>query len=277
MLEIFLDEFHVSTLWNGGIVLFTLFAIIAYIFILPSGKDHTIGKSVLFYVGLVALFIALGSPVNVIARMKYSTHIIQLIFLLIIAPPFLIYGFKKESIKKMREIEFIDRICNKLRVLTKPRNAFIIFFALFYLYHVPFFFNFVRIDLFLNYLLFFALFVAAILLWIPVISEKSTLTAKQKIRYGLLSIVFFIPYSIILFMANEGIYALYTNVELFTSSLALCVPDVRNVPPEFFLSLLPYDPVEEQHLGGIILLISQIILIIGFTIWGTKIKAKPHA
>lgn len=274
MLEIILDEFHPSTLWNGGILLFILFTVILYIFILPTGKKHTVSKSMIFYLGLLAVFVALGSPINVIARIKYSTHIIQLIFLLLIAPPLLIYGFKKEIIDIAREkISWIDQ---SVQVLTKPLHALIIFYGLFYLYHVPVIFNFVRIDLFLNYLLFFALFIAAFFLWIPVISEKSSMTGKQKMRYALINIVLFIPYSVILFTANEGIYSLYTDVELFISSLALCLPDVRNVPPEFFQTLLPYDPVEEQQLGGIILFIGQIILFLAFSIWGTKIKQKTN-
>jgi len=273
MLEIILDEFHFSTMWNGGILLFILFGVIAYIFLLPAGKDHTIWKSVLFYLGLVALFIALGSPINVIARIKYSTHIIQLIFLLLVAPPLLIVGFKKEILKKAKSIEVVDKM---IRTITKPAVALVIFYVLFYVYHIPAVFNFARVDLFLNYLFFFALFIAAILLWTSIMSPKSSLSNKQKSQYALINIILFIPYSIILFAANEGLYSLYTDVDLFISSLALCLPDVRNVPPEFFQTLLPYDPVQEQQLGGMILIISQVILFILFTIWGRNIKVNNN-
>jgi putative membrane protein len=273
MLEFIIDEFdfHVSTLWNGGVVLFILFFIILYIFILPSGKNHTVWKTVIFFAGLIALFIALGSPINIVARIKYSSHIIQLIFLLLVAPPLLIYGFKKEIIERAREIEWIDQT---IRILTKPVNALILFFVLFYIYHVPFVFDFVRIDLFLNYLFFFLLFGAAILLWIPILSEKSKLTGNQKMLYALVNIVLFIPYSLILFTANEGLYLLYTDTEMFRSSVELCLPNEEDVPPEFYQALIPYDPVQQQVEGGKVLLIWQVIIILGYTLWGLRIGKK---
>ena len=273
MLEFIIDEFdfHVSTLWNGGVVLFILFFIILYIFILPSGKNHTVWKTVIFFAGLIALFIALGSPINIVARIKYSSHIIQLIFLLLVAPPLLIYGFKKEIIERAREIEWIDQT---IRILTKPVNALILFFVLFYIYHAPFVFDFVRIDLFLNYLFFFLLFGAAILLWIPILSEKSKLTGNQKMLYALVNIVLFIPYSLILFTANEGLYLLYTDTEMFRSSVELCLPNEEDVPPEFYQALIPYDPVQQQVEGGKVLLIWQVIIILGYTLWGLRIGKK---
>jgi len=273
MLEFIIDEFdfHVSTLWNGGVVLFILFFIILYIFILPSGKNHTVWKTVIFFAGLIALFIALGSPINIVARIKYSSHIIQLIFLLLVAPPLLIYGFKKEIIERAREIEWIDQT---IRILTKPVNALILFFVLFYIYHVPFVFDFVRIDLFLNYLFFFLLFGAAILLWIPILSEKSKLTGNQKMLYAIVNIVLFIPYSLILFTANEGLYLLYTDTEMFRSSVELCLPNEEDVPPEFYQALIPYDPVQQQVEGGKVLLIWQVIIILGYTLWGLRIGKK---
>ena len=275
MLEFIIDEFdfHVSTLWNGGVLLFILLFIILYIFILPSGKNHTVWKTIIFFAGLAALFIALGSPINIVARIKYSSHLVQLIFLLLVAPPLLIYGFKKDIIARAREIEWIDQT---IHILTKPVNAVILFFLLFYIYHIPLVFDFVRIDLFLNYLCFFLLFGAAILLWIPILSEKSKLTGKQKMLYALLNIILFIPYSIVLFTANAGLYTLYTDTEMFRSSVELCLPNQEDVPPEFYQALLPYDSVEQQIEGGKILLIWQILIIIGYTCWGLWIGKKSN-
>jgi len=257
-------------LWNGGILLFILFGVIIYLLILPTGKDHKIWKTIVFFLGLTVVFIALGSPINVVARIKYSSHIIQLILLLLVAPPLLIIGFKYEMMKNVHSIEVLDKI---IHVLTKPIVAVVVFYVLFYGYHIPAVFNFARVDLYLNYFFFFALFIAAFMLWIPIISPK-ILSKKQKNIYALINIVLFIPYSIILLLATEGMYSLYTDIDLFISSLALCLPDVENVPPEFFQSLLPFDPVHEQQVGGVILIVSQIVLFRGYTFLVKKLKTR---
>jgi len=270
LLDIILDEFHFSTLWNGGILLFILFGVIIYLFILPADKNHSIGKTIIFFLGLVAVFAALGSPINVIARIKFSTHIIQLALLLLVAPPLLIIGFKANFMEKVRSITILDKSITKA---TKPIIALIVFYALFYGYHIPVVFNFARIDLFWNYFFFLALFVAAILLWVPIMSPD-ILSHKQKKVYALINTALFIPYSLILFLAPEGIYSLYTNIDLFISSLALCLPDIEEVPPEFFVSLLPFDPVHEQQLGGMIFLVSQVILFLAYTFLAKKLRVR---
>lgn len=101
MLDIILDEFHFSTLWNGEILLFGLFSAIIYLFLLPEEKNHSIWKTILFFTGLIVLFISIRSPINVIARIKLSTHIKQLILLLLVVPPLLIIGFKTKLWNKL--------------------------------------------------------------------------------------------------------------------------------------------------------------------------------
>ncbi|MDO6450320.1 cytochrome c oxidase assembly protein [Oceanobacillus profundus] len=247
MLDIILDEFHFSTLWNGGIFLFTMFAAIIYFFLLPTSKKHRWWKSLAFVVGLIVIFIASASPLNVTGRIKFSTHSLQLVLLLLIAPPLLIAGFKTEILKRMKSIGGIKKV---IVMLTQPIVATVLFQVVFYSYHIPFIFNFARLDLYLNYFFLLALFLSAVLLWIPLLSSNQ-LSRGQKWKYSFVNIVLLAPFSMILFFAKTGLYAIYSDINLFMSALALCLPDLTDVPPEFFTSLLPFDPVHEQWLGAL--------------------------
>ncbi len=256
MLEIILDEFHFSTLWNGGILIYMGFIFIIYFLLLPQDFKYPLWKQVAFVLGMVAVFAALGSPINVIARIKFSIHILQLILLLLIAPPLLIIGFKNEIFERARKVKILGSI---LKFLSKPIVGFLAFFVLFYWYHVASVFNHARLDLFINYLFMLALLFVGILLWLPIISP-SKLNKNRKRVYILLSIIFLIPYGLILLFQDQSLYLVYTDIEMFMQSLAVCMPSIKEIPPEFAAALLPYNPVEEQFQGGMMLVLSQLVI-----------------
>ncbi|MFA1819846.1 cytochrome c oxidase assembly protein [Virgibacillus oceani] len=256
MLDIILDEFHFSTMWNGGIFLFTLFALIIYFFILPEDDKFSIKKAILFVAGMIAVFAALGSPWNIIGRIQFSTHIIQLILLLFVAPPLLIMGFKMRIFDKIKSISFLDK---SFHFLTKSVVATVLFQLFFYGYHIPAIFDFARMDLYLNYFFLLAIFIAAILMWIPIISQN-ILSKKQKMGYILINSALLMAYSLLLILSGEALYVIYTDVDLFVSSLEACFPDLDSVPDDFFAALLPFEPIHEQKLGGWYLLAGQLII-----------------
>lgn len=269
MLEIILDEFHYSTLWNGGILIYIGFIFIIYFLLLPQNKKYPVWKQIMFVAGMIAVFAALGSPINVIARIKYSYHIIQLVLLLLVAPPLIIIGFKIEIFEHAKKINILDKILN---FLAKPIVGFLSFFILFYTYHIASVFNFARLDLYINYFFMLALLIAGILLWMPIVSQRF-LNTKKKQLYILFCILFFIPYSLVLLLSDKSLYLVYTDVELFMQSLTVCMPNIKELPPEFAAALLPFNPEEEQVQGGVMLLISQLILF-GIAFFAASITRK---
>ena len=110
MLDIMLEEFPFASLWNTGIFLFIAFAAIIYLFLLPQEKNHRLWKTVFFFIGLIVLFIATGSPINIIGRIQFSVHIIQVVLLCLIAPPLLLIGMKWNIIHRLIQYELISRI-----------------------------------------------------------------------------------------------------------------------------------------------------------------------
>ncbi|WP_339228922.1 cytochrome c oxidase assembly protein [Oceanobacillus sp. FSL K6-2867] len=266
MLDIILDEFHFSTLWNGGIFLFTMFAAIIYFFLLPASKKLSWWKSFAFVLGLIVIFAAIASPLNVTGRIKFSTHCLQLVLLLLVAPPLLIAGFKTEILERVKSIRNMGKI---ISVLTKPVVAGAIFQVVFYGYHIPSIFNFARIDLYLNYFFLLALFLSSVLLWIPILSTDQ-LSCSEKRNYSFVNVLLLAPFGLILLFANTELYAIYSDINLFMSALALCLPDLTDVPPEFFASLLPFDPIHEQLLGAIIFFAGILISFTAATFLSAK-------
>ncbi|MEC5423777.1 cytochrome c oxidase assembly protein [Virgibacillus sp. C22-A2] len=256
MIDIILDEFHFSTLWNGGILLFLLFGAIIYLFLLPDDRNHSSRKTILFFAGLIILFLAIGSPLNIIGRITFSTHIIQIVLLLFVVPPLFIIGFKMKIIGQLMAITTVGKAMQKI---THPLSAIVVFHLLFYGYHIPALFNYVRIDIFLNYLYLLALFIGALLLWIPILSPNQ-LSFSQKLKYCVVNSILMIPFNLILLFSKDGLFSIYTDINLFVTALEFCLPDWETIPDDVFELLLPFNPVKEQQNGGIILMVSQLIM-----------------
>lgn len=256
MIELILDEFQFSTLWNGGILLYVLFSVILYLFLLPNEENHKKIHTFLFLAGLLVLYIAVGSPINMIARIKFSSHIIQIVLLLLVVPPLLIIGFKKKLVAQLMSIAIIKRIFN---YVSRPWVAIITFFILFYVYHIPVVFDYVRVDLYLNYFYLLALFISAILLWLPIL-DSNALLKQTKLKYWSFISLLLCPFSFVLIYMETSLYTIYTNMDLFIKALEFCLPVYEKIPPETYMALLPFAPVEEQKFGGMILFASQIVI-----------------
>ncbi|HEX6593842.1 MAG TPA: cytochrome c oxidase assembly protein [Bacillota bacterium] len=251
MIGLILDEFHFASLWNGGILLFVLFGAIIYLFILPAGEDHSVWKTIFFFIGSIVLFVSIGSPLNIVGRIQFSTHIIQILLLLFIAPPFMIYGLKRKWFDYV--IATYPTVKKVIYSLTHPVFAIVLFYLLFYGYHIPAIFNFARVDLYINYFYLLVLFIAAILLWVPIFSQHR-LTKKQKIIYSVTNIVLLLPYGVVLLLAKGNLYTVYTDLSSFISALEVCLPVGKALPTTYYEALLPFAPVDEQVKGGKLLI-----------------------
>lgn len=269
MLEILLDQFMFGTLWNGGIFIFAAFAVIAHLFILPHDERHSLWKTICFIAAFVCIFIAVGSPLNIIGRIQFSTHIIQMLLLLFVAPPLLIIGCKQKSLDYVRE-----RFPKLIHVVTNPILVFILFFAFLYSYHIPILFDTARMDLFLNYFYMLGLFFTAILFWIPIVSPNR-LSSKKRVSYIGLSFVFILPFFLTWILANDNLYRTYVDMGSFIKAIELCLPPGESLSEEYYLLLLPFDPIQEQFKGGFIWLLSLLVIFgLSITLMKQSIKGK---
>lgn len=255
MLAIMLEEFPFASLWNTGIFLFVSFAAVIYLFLLPQEKKHSWWKNVCFFLGLMLLFIATGSPINIIGRIQFSVHIIQVVLLCLIVPPLLLLGMKRTVLDRALRNKWVTKIVS---FLVKPYISISIFFLTLYIYHHPPIFDNARVDLYGNYFYLFALFAAALLLWIPIIRGSNW---TRTLIYHAISIGMIFPLAGILLFSKEIMYQAYTDLTTFTQALEVCLPAGAELSPQVVLQLLPFEPVAEQQLSGRILLASFLIVL----------------
>lgn len=238
-------------------MLFGCFALIIYFFILPNEKGHAMWRKIVFVTGIVILFFTIGSPLNIIARIKFSAHIIQLILLLFVTPPLLIIGAKTAYFEKILIIRWVSKLVG---VITHPVFAIGLFFLFVYGYHLPNVFDTARMDLYLNYFYLLGLFVSALLLWIPIVSTFG-LETKTKLLYCLGIALLLLPLGFLLLASWEGWYITYSDLSYFIESIQLCLPTGIELPPDYYASLLPSDPLDEQHRGGITWIIGGCMIL----------------
>ncbi|WP_096273631.1 cytochrome c oxidase assembly protein [Paucisalibacillus globulus] len=255
MLDIMLEEFPFSSLWNSGIFLFLAFSAVIYLFILPQEKKHPFWKSAVFFIGLVVIFFSAASPLNIIGRIQFSAHIVQIVLLVFIAPPLLIIGMKRRILVQAFKIKILAKIFD---FITKPVVTIGLFFLALYGYHHPPIFDQARVDLYGNYLYLFILFLTAILLWVPILSKKNT--KKMLTIYHLICMAFILPLGGILLLSKEILYQAYTDLTTFTQALEVCLPTGQTLSPELVLLLLPFEPIGEQYTGGIIWVVAGLVI-----------------
>ncbi|MFS0820464.1 cytochrome c oxidase assembly protein [Bacillus sp. 1P02SD] len=262
-----LDGFSFHSQWNGGVIFFTLILIVLYMFLLPTPKEHPKNKLIAFAGSMLLILFAVGSPLNLLGRMLFRAHIIQIVVVLLIAAPLLVIGIKTNLLKKMLKNNGVKKV---YRFLTHPVFAIILFHGLFIGYHVPVVFDWIRTGYFTNYFFLVGLILAAALLWWPIIGpikEEDKMTFKQKLIYIVVIIVLFVPVTLFLWLSNTELYSVYSDTSQMLAALALCMPFGEEIPPDLLETLLPYPPISEQKNGAIILFISQALIFGLSTLW----------
>jgi len=262
-----LDGFSFHSQWNGGIIFFTLILIVLYMFLLPTPKDHPKHKSIAFAGSMLLILLAVGSPLNLLGRMLFRAHIIQIVVVLLIAAPLIVMGLKTNLLEKALRKNSVKKVYS---VLTHPVFTIILFHGLLIGYHVPVMFDWIRTGYFTNYFFLIGLIVAAVLLWWPIIGpikEHDQMTFKKKLIYIVVNIVLFLPVTLFLWLAKDALYSVYSDTSQMLAALALCMPLGEEIPPDLLETLLPYPPIGEQKNGAIILFITQTLIFGLSAIW----------
>lgn len=256
MTDILLDEFPFATLWNGGILFFVFLGLVLNFFIIPKARDNAVLKAIAIVLGMIILFITLGSPLNILGRLEFSLHVLQLILMTLVAAPLIVIGFKFRELDFLLKIKPIDRIVS---LMVNPILTIGLFYSLFYVYHIPTVFNTIRTDLYLNYFYMFGLFIASMLLWIPLVYDKK-LISNKKLKYIFVNVIGLLIFSIIMIISKNNLYEVYTNPDFFAKALELCFPQNIEIDPEIYLELIQYEPVIQQKQGGFMLIFSTVII-----------------
>jgi len=267
--------FGFRALWSPYFLSFVIVLGIAYYLMTGSFRHKFGGKSEpapsgkqrgLFYIGLLLLYIAKGSPIDLLSHIMLTAHMIQMVILFLIFPIFIIKGLPKWMWRKIVCAPVFKSI---IRVLTKPIVALVSFNVLFSLYHMPVIFDYSKSSQFAHTSTILILLFFAFIMWWPIITpleEFDTLAPLLKMGYLVASAAIITVACALIIFASTPVFNAYSSEGSWIQAMSLCVPNdvldglaVSISGPEMFS---PLSVLEDQQLGGIIMKIMQEIVYI---------------
>lgn len=264
-----LQIFGFRALWSPYYLLFLL-ALAASYFVLTGPLRHkfgnvakpTITQQVMFYTGIILLYIIKGSPLDLLSHIMFTAHMGQMALYYLVFPILIIKGLPTWIWQKVLYAPFLKHI---LRVLLKPLVALLLFNGLFSLYHIPTIFDFTKTSPVAHAIITTVILFTAFCVWLPVfapLEEFDDLSPLLKIGYIFANGVLITPACGLIIFAGEPLYSTYSEAAAWTAALSLCVPsDVLNGMslggPQLFS---PITVLHDQQLGGIIMKITQEIV-----------------
>ena len=267
-----LSVFGFQALWSP--YFFCIIIVIALVYAYFTGKGRLrfakseplqTRQAVLFYSALLVIYIIKGSPLDVMAHISFTMHMVQMALLLLLVPILVIKGIPAWCWQRLMTAR---RIAPLWHVLTQPVVALLTFTLLFSFYHVPVILDAVKLNELLHALYTAVLFMSAICMYWTTVNEVDgarQLKGLHKVAMIIGNAVLITPACALIIFANEPMYATYMSGERWLQSMALCVP-TSMLPilassgitgPELFMSM---STLEDQQLGGIVMKIIQEII-----------------
>lgn len=240
------------------------------------------GEAIYFLLAMVTIYIIKGSPLDLMAHIMFTVHMVQMAVLLLLVPIFIIKGIPWWLWKVVIEAPVVKTI---FRVLTLPVVAVLVFIGLFSFYHLPSVLDYIKLNETLHGTYTFVLFVSAVLMYWPLIQnmpDRQQMKPLYKIGYIIANAVLITPACALIIFAPNPMYDTYTNGDAWLKAMELCVPastlsGLSLSGPELFTDM---KPVEDQQLGGVIMKILQELIfgvLLGtiFTRWYRSEQKDP--
>jgi putative membrane protein len=241
--ERLLESYSLWDMWNPGLLFFIALAGVVYWlmvgplrYLLAKSEPVGSGQKMLFFTGLLVLYIALGSPLHIMGHdFLFSAHMLEQALVYMAAPPCLLLGIPGWLLRPLSS----SRLRKVTAVVSHPIVTVLSFNGLFSFYHLPVIFDTVNESGLLHTLTHTILTMAAIQIWWVIFSplpDQKQLSELKKIGYVILNGVLLYPVCALIIFAGTPLYSTYSDV------------------PQL-ISFLP--PLDDQQLGGIIMKLVQ--------------------
>ncbi|KGP71465.1 cytochrome c oxidase assembly factor CtaG [Pontibacillus yanchengensis] len=219
-------------------------------------------QQIMFYTGLILLYLIKGSPVDLLGHIMFTAHMTQMALYYLVFPIFIVQGIPKWMWRKLFSTPILAPV---LRILTKPLVALLLFNGLFSLYHIPEVFDFAKTSVIAHAIITTVILITAFCVWWPVftpLEEMDTLSPLLKLGYIFANGVLITPACGLIIFAGEPLYSTYSDPAAWSSALSLCVPggvlsSLSLGGPQIFS---PMPILQDQQLGGVIMKITQEIV-----------------
>jgi cytochrome c oxidase assembly factor CtaG len=222
-------------------------------------------RSVAYLGGLVVLWIALMSPIDVLSGQLFSMHMIQHLLLVMVVPPLLwignpmpiaMWGLPATLRREVgRWLRPSSGVRNTIRALTTPGLVWLYFVAALVGWHDPRAYNLSLVSELAHDLEHLMFFVSAMLLWWHVIGSAPLIHKRLSRGVRAAYIVSVVPANaltgIAISFASEPLYPYYTTVPR--------VGQMTVLQDQMLGGVLMWIPGSMMYLLAALILISQII------------------
>ena len=127
------------------------------------------GQASIFLCGMLVMFVALLSPLHELGdRYLFSAHMVQHLLLTLVVAPLLIVGTPSWMLRPLVNVPQVFRVA---RIATLPVVAFVVFNAVFVLWHIPTLYDLALRERGVHILEHVMFLVAALLMWWPLLGR----------------------------------------------------------------------------------------------------------
>lgn len=264
-----LSIFGFQALWSPYLIGFIVILTILYFLVTTVWRKSfkvseplKRNEALYFIFAMVLLYILKGSPIDLMSHIMFTYHMVQMAFLLLLVPMFLIKGVPWWVWKVIIEAPVVRSI---FKVFTQPIVAAFVFALMFSLYHMPGIFDVIKLNETYHVIFSFLLFVAAFFMNWPLVSDvpgQRKMRHLSKLGYIIANAVLITPACALIIFNPNPMYATYTDGEAWLKAMELCVPSttlqgLSLSGPELFNNM---SPLADQQLGGVLMKIIQEII-----------------
>jgi putative membrane protein len=274
MWEQLIAAFGLRSVITPGLLAVTLSLGILYFVILGSLRDYIPGSApvplsqkIAFTAGLIAFYVGFGGPLYLIGHVMFSVHMLQMAIAFLVAPLLMLLGTPGWLLK----LGFDTPVLNILFIfLTRPVVTLFGFNALFSFYHMPVILDYLMVHPMPHTLYQSAMFVAAYLMWWPIINPMANLGRLSELKkMGLIFAngALLTPACALIIFAGHPLYNVYTDPGAWAQMLSFCLPLNTPVPDSLYASLGLLPPLEDQQLAGVLMKVLQELvygIVLGF-------------
>lgn len=214
-----LRVFASSDLWHPGVLLFVFLVIDAYLLAAGPlrrrynwGPPVPKGKVAAFILGMLAVYIAEGTPIHELSEhFLFSVHMVQHVLLTAVMPPLLLVGTPDWMLRPLLRPRAVRAVA---KVLVHPVPALLLFNLVYSLWHLPFFYDSALYNHYVHMFQHALLVPLSFLMWWPMLSPLPELPrvheGVQILYIFLLAVAQLAVFGIVTF-ADVVLYTKYAN------------------------------------------------------------------
>lgn len=264
-----LSIFGFRAMWSPALIGVLVFFTVLYFLITTKWRNDfkyseplKKREAISFVFAMIMLYVIIGSPIDLMSHIMFTMHMVQMAFLLLFIPIFLMIGIPNWLWKTVINLPYVKPV---FHFMTKPIFAVFFFVFMFSVYHLPVVLDYIKLDETSHGIYTFVLFMSALFMYWPLLNTvegEPHMKDINKFFYIIANAILITPSCALIIFSSTPLYATYTDGDTWMKAMALCVPSttlqgLTLSGPELFTNMTP---LEDQQLGGVIMKIIQEII-----------------